>query len=187
MRVLGGRQTIALGMLHAQNGDDWARRFAFPVAKPTLVLPEVLEPIGASCVDRRLVFGRGAARPWPLPLFSTRSSPNLIHHWLYRNQTGSIALSEWREASASAIVVHPSLALLLALCGRTDIGRAARPWILKLERTRRWAAERAAIKAEVKRAKETVDLIGIARAVTRLDALEAEIVAVEKTKPANRN
>jgi hypothetical protein len=104
-----------------------------------------------------------------------------------RNQKGSIALSEWREASASAIVVHPSLALLLALCGRTDIGRAARPWILKLARTRRWAAERAAIKAEVKRAKETVDLIGIARAVTRLDALEAEIVAVEKTKPANRN
>jgi hypothetical protein len=35
MRVLGGRQTIALGMLHAQNGDDWASRFASPVAKPT--------------------------------------------------------------------------------------------------------------------------------------------------------
>jgi hypothetical protein len=40
--------------------------------------------------------------------------------------------------------------------------------------------------AEVKRAKETVDLIGIARAITRLDALEAEIEAVEKTEPANR-
>ena len=85
------------------------------------------------------------------------------------------------------IVIHPSLALLLALCSRTDIGGAVRPWILKLERTRRWAAERAAIKAEVKRAKETVDLIGIARAITRLDALEAEIEAVEKTEPANRN
>ena len=84
-------------------------------------------------------------------------------------------------------LIHPSLALLLALCSRTDIGGAVRPWILKLERTRRWAAERAAIKAEVKRAKETVDLIGIARAITRLDALEAEIEAVEKTEPANRN
>ena len=69
------------------------------------------------------------------------------------------------------IVIHPSLALLLALCSRTDIGGAVRPWILKLERTRRWAAERAAIKA----------------AITRLDALEAEIEAVEKTEPANRN
>jgi hypothetical protein len=47
--------------------------------------------------------------------------------------------------------------------------------------------ERAAIKADVKRAKETVDLIGIARAITRLDALEAEIEAVEKTEPTNRN
>jgi hypothetical protein len=87
----------------------------------------------------------------------------------------------------SATVTHPSLALLLAFCSRADIGGAVRPWIWKLERTRRWAAERAAIKAEVKRAKETADLIGIARAITRLDALEAEIEAVEKTEPANRN
>ena len=86
-----------------------------------------------------------------------------------------------------ATVIHPSLALLLALCSRTDIGGAVRPRILKLERTRRWAAERAAIKAEVKRAKKTVDLLGIARAITRLDALEAEIEAAEKTEPANRN
>jgi hypothetical protein len=85
-----------------------------------------------------------------------------------------------------ATVIHPSLALLLALCSRTDIGGAVRPRILKLERTRRWAAERAAVKAEVKRAKKTVDLLGIARAITRLDALEAEIEAVEKTEPANR-
>ena len=83
--------------------------------------------------------------------------------------------------------MHPSLALLLALCGRADIGGAVRPRILKLERMRRWAAERAAIKAEVKRAKETFDLICIARAITRLDALEAEIEEVEKTEPANRN
>ena len=79
-------------------------------------------------------------------------------------------------------VMHPSWALLLAVCGRADINGTVRPWILKLERTRRWAADRAAIKAEVKRAKETVDLIGIARAITRLDALEAEIDAVQKTE-----
>jgi hypothetical protein len=78
-------------------------------------------------------------------------------------------------------VIHPSVALLLALCGRADIGRAVRSRILRLERASRWAAERATIKAEVKRAKETVDLIGIARATTRLDALEAEIEPVEKT------
>jgi hypothetical protein len=49
------------------------------------------------------------------------------------------------------------------------------------------AAERAAIQAEVARAKETVDLIRMARTVTRLDALEAEIEAVEKKGPANRH
>ena len=79
-------------------------------------------------------------------------------------------------------MIHPSLALLLAVCSRADINGTVRAWILKLERTRRWAADRAAIKAEVKRAKETVDLIGIARAITRLDALEAEIDAVQKTE-----
>jgi hypothetical protein len=84
-------------------------------------------------------------------------------------------------------VIHPSLALLLALYSRTDISGAVRPWVMKLERTRRWAAERTAIKAEVRRAKDTVDLIGIAHAITRLDALEVEIEAVEKTERANRN
>jgi hypothetical protein len=83
-------------------------------------------------------------------------------------------------------MIHPSLALLLTLCSRTEIGAPVRPWITKLERARRWAAERAAIKAEVKQAKEKVDLIGIARATTRLDALEAEIKAVEKAKSVNR-
>jgi hypothetical protein len=53
---------------------------------------------------------------------------------------------------------------------------------LKVERRRRWAADRAAIKAEVKRAKETVDLIGMARAITRLDVLETEIEAFQKTE-----
>jgi len=104
-----------------------------------------------------------------------------------RNQTDSIALWEWYKASApSATVMHPSLAILLALCSPANIGGAVRPWIVKLGRKRRWADQRAAIKAEVKGAKETVDLIGIARAITRLDALEAEIEAIEKTEPANR-
>ena len=49
------------------------------------------------------------------------------------------------------------------------------------------AAERAAVQAEVARAKETVDLVRMARTVTRLDALEAEIEAVEKTDPATRH
>jgi hypothetical protein len=46
--------------------------------------------------------------------------------------------------------------------------------------TKRWAIERAAIKAEVGQAKETVDLLRMAHAVTRLDALDAEIEAVKK-------
>jgi hypothetical protein len=92
-----------------------------------------------------------------------------------------------KGSAPSATVMHPSLAILLALYSPGNIGGAVRPRILKLERTRRWAAERAAIKAEAKRAKESVDLIGIAQAITRLDALEAEIEAIEKTEPANRN
>jgi hypothetical protein len=58
---------------------------------------------------------------------------------------------------------------------------------LELERKKQWAAERAVIQAEVSRAKETVDLIRMARAFTELDALEAEIEAVEKKGPANRH
>ena len=84
-------------------------------------------------------------------------------------------------------MTHCSLAILLALVRRRDIGGAIRPWILRLERKKRWAAERAAIQAEVARAKETVDLIRMARAFTKLDALEAEIEAVEKKGPANRH
>jgi hypothetical protein len=58
---------------------------------------------------------------------------------------------------------------------------------MELERKKQWAAERAVIQAEVSRAKETVDLIRMARAFTELDALEAEIEAVEKKGPANRH
>ena len=84
-------------------------------------------------------------------------------------------------------MTHCSLAILVALVRRSDIGGAIRPWILRLERKKRWAAERAAIQAEVARAMETVDLIRMARTFTRLDALEAEIEAFEKTGPANRH
>jgi len=84
-------------------------------------------------------------------------------------------------------MIHSSLAILFAFIRRSDIGGAVRPWILELERTKQWAAERAVIQAEVSRAKETVDLIRMARAFTELDALEAEIEAFEKTGPANRH
>jgi hypothetical protein len=84
-------------------------------------------------------------------------------------------------------MIHSSLAILFALVRRSDIGGAVRPWILELERKKQWAAKRAVIQAEVARAKETVDLIRMARAFTELDALEAENEAVEKTRPANRH
>jgi hypothetical protein len=71
-----------------------------------------------------------------------------------------------------------SLEMFLALCSRNAV--AVQHWMLKLERSKRWASERAEIKAEVGRAKETVDLLRIAKAVTRLDALEAEIEAAGK-------
>ena len=59
-----------------------------------------------------------------------------------------------------------------------DLSKAIRQLISKAERAMRWAFERAAIKVEVTRAKETVDLLRMARAITRLDALDAEIDAV---------
>ena len=84
-------------------------------------------------------------------------------------------------------MIHSSLAILFAFIRRSDIGGAVRPWILELERKKQWATDRAVIQAEVSRAKETVDLIRMARAFTELDALEAEIEAVEKKGPANRH
>ena len=71
---------------------------------------------------------------------------------------------------------------LSALFRLGDLSRAIWLWILKAERAKRWASERAAIKAEVTRAKETVDLLRMARAITRLDALDAEIDAAEEAK-----
>jgi hypothetical protein len=69
-----------------------------------------------------------------------------------------------------------------ALCCFGDISDAVRTWISKLQREKRWASERAAIKAEVTRAKETVDLLRMAEAIVRLDALDAEIDAAEEAK-----
>ena len=63
-----------------------------------------------------------------------------------------------------------------------DISKAVRTWISKIQREKRWASERAAVKAEVTRAKETVDLLRMAEAIVRLDALDAEIDAAEEAK-----
>jgi hypothetical protein len=65
-----------------------------------------------------------------------------------------------------------------------DLSKAIWQWISEAERAKRWASERAAIKAEVTQAKETVDLLRMAWAITRLDALDAEVDAVRgKAKP----
>jgi hypothetical protein len=85
-------------------------------------------------------------------------------------------------------MIHCSLAILLALVRRGDAaGAGVRSWILELERKKRWAAERAIIRAEIARAKDTVDLIRMARAFTKLNSLEAEIEAVGKNAAANRH
>ena len=81
-------------------------------------------------------------------------------------------------------MIHSSLAIFRALVRRSDIGGAVQPGIS--DRKKQWAAERAVIQAEVARANET-DLIRLARAFTKLDALEAEIEAVEKRALANRH
>ena len=52
----------------------------------------------------------------------------------------------------------------------------------RLQRAKSWASERAAIKAEVSQAKETVDLVRMAHAITRLDALYGEVEAVKKAR-----
>ena len=76
------------------------------------------------------------------------------------------------------------LSIFPALFRLGDLSKAIWQWISKAERAKRWASERAAIKAEVTQAKETVDLLRMAWAITRLDALDAEIDAVRgKAKP----
>ncbi len=82
--------------------------------------------------------------------------------------------------------MHFSLPIFTAFSRFGDVNGALRTWISKLERAKRWASERAAIKAEVTRAKETVDLLCMAKAITRLDALDAEIEAARKADLAKR-
>ena len=77
------------------------------------------------------------------------------------------------------------LSIFPALFRVGDLSKAIWQWISNAERAKRWASERAAIKAEVTQAKETVDLLRMARAITRLDALDAEIDAV-RGKPNRR-
>jgi hypothetical protein len=52
--------------------------------------------------------------------------------------------------------------------------------IPKPEPISRWASQEAAIKAEINEAKNTVDLIRMAMAIARLDALHAEMEATSK-------
>jgi hypothetical protein len=50
----------------------------------------------------------------------------------------------------------------------------------KLEQTSRWTSQEAAIKAEINEAKNTLDLLRMAHAIARLDALHAEMEAASK-------
>jgi hypothetical protein len=72
------------------------------------------------------------------------------------------------------------LSIFPALFRLGDLSKAISQWISKAEQAKRWASERAAIKAEVTQAKETVDLLRMARAITRLDALDAEILRLSE-------
>jgi hypothetical protein len=49
------------------------------------------------------------------------------------------------------------------------------------KQTARWASQEAGIKTEIDEAKNTLDLMRMANAIARLDALHAEIGAVSKT------
>ena len=53
--------------------------------------------------------------------------------------------------------------------------------IPKPEQTSRWASQEAEIKAEINEAKNTLDLIRMAHAIARLDALHAEMKAASKS------
>jgi hypothetical protein len=58
--------------------------------------------------------------------------------------------------------------------------------IPKPEQASRWAPEEAAIKAEITEAKNTLDLMRMAHAIARLDALHAEIEAASKAEDGHR-
>jgi hypothetical protein len=52
----------------------------------------------------------------------------------------------------------------------------------KLEQTSRWASQEAAIKVEINEAKKTLDLMRMAHAIARLDALHAEMEAASNSE-----
>ena len=52
--------------------------------------------------------------------------------------------------------------------------------------TSRWASQEAEIKAEINEAKNTLDLIRMAHAIARLDALHAEMEAASKSDGGHR-
>ena len=79
------------------------------------------------------------------------------------------------------------LSIFPALFRLGDLSKAIWQWISKTEREKRWASERAAIKAEVTQAKETVDLLRMAWAITRLDALDAEIDACQRKAKSEKS
>ena len=56
--------------------------------------------------------------------------------------------------------------------------------IPKPEQISRWASQEAAIKAEINEAKNTLDLMRMATAIARLDALHAEMEATSKPEEA---
>ena len=56
----------------------------------------------------------------------------------------------------------------------------------KPEQASRWASQEAEIKAEINEAKNTLDLIRMAHAIARLDALHAEMEAASKSDGGHR-
>ena len=56
----------------------------------------------------------------------------------------------------------------------------------KPEQTSRWASQEAEIKAEINEAKNTLDLIRMAHAIARLDALHAKMEAASKSDRGHR-
>ena len=58
--------------------------------------------------------------------------------------------------------------------------------IPRREQTSRWASEEAAIKAEINEAKNALDLVRMAHAIARVDALHAEMEAASKSDGGHR-
>jgi len=58
--------------------------------------------------------------------------------------------------------------------------------IPKPEQTARWSSQEAAIKAEINKAKNALDLMRMAYAIARLDALHSEIEAASRSDDGHR-